>query len=329
MMNLTIIMIVLGAAAGVRLELSDDWTAYKSHHGKVCDGTEESVRRSAWEVNLSIIRHHNIRAELGEFTFKLGMNKFGDLLTPTWSLEGVEAESDYPYTAVASPCAHNISKNAARNYGGFVDVSQDEGALIAAIAMQGPVSVFVDASQPSFQLYASGIYNEPNCLERNPNHAMLAVGYGCAGGTPEEAYSYISLEGLESEADYPYAAVIQQCVHNISKNVAFEAGYGTIGDETSLTKFVGNYAPVSVMVDASPASFQNYQSDSYNDPTCEQTGTHGMLVVGYGVDAIVSNSFGTTWGVNGYMYLARDGQNHCGVASDASYPILPLGPPNK
>ena len=39
---------------------------------------------------------------------------------------------------------------------GFVMVDQSESALKEAVATIGPISVAIDASQPSFQYYSSG-----------------------------------------------------------------------------------------------------------------------------------------------------------------------------
>ena len=60
----------------------------------------------------------------------------------------------------------------------------NEDMLTAALALDGPISIAIDASQESFQFYAEGVYSEPACSSVDLDHAVLAVGYGEYKGTP-------------------------------------------------------------------------------------------------------------------------------------------------
>ncbi|RXN37687.1 cathepsin S-like protein [Labeo rohita] len=65
----------------------------------------------------------------------------------------------------------------------------------------------------------------------------------------------------------------------------------------------------------------------YRDPSCTNKTNHAVLVVGYGGRAgqafwLVKNSWATTYGEKGYVRMARNQNNMCGIASRAIYPVM-------
>lgn len=95
--------------------------------------------------------------------------------------KGIDTEPSYPYEAKDAVCRYKPASKGATD-AGFADIpEEDESKLTEAIATMGPISVAIDAAHDSFQLYKSGVYDEPACTT-NLDHGVLAVGYGSLGG---------------------------------------------------------------------------------------------------------------------------------------------------
>ena len=146
----------------------------------------------------------------------------------------------------------------------------------------------------------------------------------------DSAFQYImSNGGIDSESSYPYSGYDGVCSYTKDASVGTITGFVDVkeGSEKDLADAVKKIGPVSVAIDASQWSFQLYESGIYYEPSCSSTELdHGVLAVGYGSDGrnkdfwIVKNSWGTSWGEKGYIRMARNKNNNCGIASMASYP---------
>lgn len=84
-------------------------------------------------------------------------------------------------------------------------------------------------------------------------------------------------------------------------------------------------------MDANSEKFMLYHDGVYYiDAECDSAKksiNHAILVVGYNetleIDYwLIKSSFGTTWGEKGFGKIARNKNNHCGIASDFSLLIF-------
>jgi len=141
---------------------------------------------------------------------------------------------------------------------------------------------------------------------------------GCNGGLMTQAFEYIiKNKGIDTEASYPYTAQNGNCKFSSANIGSTLTGYTNVksGSETDLVAKIVE-GPTSVAIDASHSSFQLYSSGIYYEPACSATALdHGVLAVGYEADFyIVKNSWGTDWGMKGYIEMSRNKSNNCGIA---------------
>merc|ERR1719322_1101068 len=255
--------------------------------------------------NKAYIARHNHRAHRGMHSYFLKMNHFGDHL-------------HHEFTAKMGGCYRADLKNLTH--------VQDQIAGMAAPFI--PPHNFEAPAEVDWRKKGAvtPVKNQGQCgscwdfSTKYGNH-------GCSGGLMDLAFKYIrDNHGLDTEQSSPYEGQDARCQFKRSDVGADDKGYVDVptGDEEALAKALAFVGPVSVAIDASHRSFQFYSHGIYDEPDCSpQALDHGVLAVGYGPGYfLVKNSWGETWGDGGYVKMTRSGQNQCGIASSASYPLV-------
>jgi len=150
--------------------------------------------------------------------------------------------------------------------------------------------------------------NVVSCAE-NPQHCG-GTG-GCGGATAEIAFDWAK-NGIAAETDYPYQGRDSACKKDVKKT-ATVTGYIRLGENnyTDLVAGLANIGPMAVNVDAN--AWGSYSSGVFSGCQFRDIDiNHVVQAVGYGRDTqrnkdywIIRNSWGRTWGEQGYMRLER------------------------
>ena len=153
---------------------------------------------------------------------------------------------------------------------------------------------------------------------------------GCNGGSMEGAFEWYKSNKTELESDYGYTAKNGTCKETSYTGQFNSTGYKTVTANSSSALMASiQTGPTSVAIEADKRTFQSYTSGILNSSLCGTNLDHGVLAVGYGTENgqayyLVKNSWGTSWGDNGYVKIANngDGAGICGIQMAAVRPTV-------
>jgi cathepsin L len=316
-------------AAGLPIGFGDYKTVFKKTY---IDKADELLRENIFKKVLQSVADHNELFKQGKEKFSLAINQFSDWTLPEYlgimgmDLSEADDDDDVPaktkrQTRAADSCQHPDEKDWRKD--GAVTSIKDQLKCASCYAFSA-----AGALEAQFFL-KSGVLNslsEQQFVDCSTNLGNK----GCNKGVMNKVFKYAKSAGISTDAKYPYEGKHSNC--RASSDSLKISGYAKVpkGNEAMLQDAVCRIGPVSVAVDASDEKFKNYHDGVYFNADCNPNNTnHAVLVVGYGFDEttdleywIVKNSFGTSWGQEGYAKIAKNQKNHCGIANIASYPIV-------
>ncbi|XP_064596578.1 procathepsin L-like [Liolophura sinensis] len=320
-------LLALATAAPFATELDGEWQMFKATYKKVYKPEEEAKRRAIWEDNVKFIQVHNLQADRGVHTFTVGMNEYGDMSVE----EFVQVMNGYKMTnttrtgsAFIPPSNIALPTSVDWRTQGYVTPVKNQRQCGSCWAFSTTGSLEGQHFKKTGSLVSLSEQNLMDCSKKEGN-------MGCNGGLMDQAFEYIKKNGgVDTEASYPYKAKNERCRFKAADVGATDTGFSDIkrGSESELQAAVASEGPISVAIDAGHQSFQLYRSGVYYERKCSSSRLdHGVLAVGYGSESgsdywLVKNSWGEQWGQQGYVMMSRNRKNNCGIATQASFPLV-------
>jgi len=316
-----------------------DWPEFKEKYNKNFNNEdEENMRKKIFESNLEYIKTHNKLFDDGKIGFDLAVNKFADMSNDEFKRQILKhfnklQGSNIPVIQYPGNTDVYCSKPNSKTP---KEINWVDQGKVSSVKNQGQCGSCWSFSAAEAIEGAYAIHTGKNAISLS-NQQLLSCsstdqGFGndgCNGGFARNGLHYVLKvsKGIESYDDYPYTGKVQSCKANSKKYVTSISEVTAVksGAENVLEQSVYENGPNSVAIDASSISFQLYNSGVYYNPKCSsQALNHAVLAAGYGTQNgdkywLIKNSWGTDWGENGYILMARDASNNCGVATDASF----------
>ncbi|XP_076470311.1 cathepsin L-like peptidase isoform X2 [Babylonia areolata] len=289
--------VCLQAADAAPWDLDRQWEIFKHVHQKSYDSDRtEAARRKIWESNLKMIVRHNLQADRGVHSYRLGINHLADM-TQT---EIVKTLNGFKTSAVKlnetaesilylSSSASDLPQSVDWRTRGYVTSVKNQGNCGSCWAFSSTGALEAQHFNKTGRLMSLSEQNLMDCSFTEGN-------VGCRGGTMNAAFIYVHKnKGIDTEQSYPYEGKNDGCRFRTSDVGATDNGYVNVapkGSELALQRALAEVGPISVGIDASLSTFHFYKSGVYYDPNCSALWLdHGVLAVGYGHSVVGSQDF--------------------------------------
>ncbi|XP_006981780.1 cathepsin R-like [Peromyscus maniculatus bairdii] len=326
-------ILCLEVASGVLAldpRLDVEWQEWKIKYEKSYSMEEEELKRSIWENNMEMIKRHNGENGLGKDGFTMEMNGFGDMTVEEFGkkMNNIPVRIHRKGKSIRKRAVGGVfPKFVDWRKKGYVTPVQDQEYCNSCWAFAVTGAIEGQMFKKTGNLTRLSVQNLVDCSKPHGNN-------GCDWGDPYIGYEYVLHNGgVEAEATYPYEGREGPCRYDPKNSAAKISGFVSLPqNEDSLMAAVATIGPISAGVHVASNLFVFYKRGILHDRKCSNTTVnHVVLVVGYGSEGeetdgkkywLVKNSWGDEWGIQGYMKIAKDQNNHCAIASYADYPIV-------
>lgn len=327
--GLTVFLLILNCQAQEQTTSPDEETKllhefqnFMVKYNKQYESIEELTKRlTVFKANLAESNSKNKNAKTVE-SAQFGPTPFSDFTPEEFkarylsSLKVSEETKPNP-SEVYLPKPRNLQSSSLpetfdwRNYG-VVSSVKNQGYCGGCWAFSAAANIEGQYAIKHGYIYS---FSEQQMLDCDSNN------YGCQGGIMNVAFDYVkNAGGLEPYNYYPFTGTQGYCQANSNYFVAKVTGYNCLNsnNEEQLKQYLYETGPISITMNAS--TIMNYTGGVYDVPysECPYAPDHGVTLVGYGVTSgglpywTIKNSWGSSWGENGYFRIAR-GSGLCGV----------------
>ncbi|XP_074308037.1 low-temperature-induced cysteine proteinase-like [Silene latifolia] len=328
---------ITGSQVGVverenrEVELFENW---RVKHGKVYKHGEEMRKRFGnFKRNLKYIEEKT----LNRSGHMVGLNRFADLSNEEFKemyLRKVRrpvrlGNRKHTWRSLVSTCNAPVSLDWRKK--GMVTPVKDQGSCGSCWAFSSTGAMEGINAINNGELISLSEQELVDCDSSNQ---------GCNGGYMDYAFEWvINNGGIDTETAYPYTGIGAMCNSNKErKRVVSIDGYEDVEEADSALLCATVNQPLSVAIHASSLDFQLYTRGIYEGDCSSNPDDidHAVLIVGYGSEGdkdywIVKNSWGTSWGMEGYIYITRNTNlpyGVCAINAEASYPIQSSSAPS-
>ena len=301
-------------AVALSLSVHSDFAAFEAEYGKNYLSAERAYRAKVYEYNMAWAKKVNAQ----NHPYTVGPTPFADMTNTEFATSKMCGCMLKPtMTKPATPIMTTGPEEVDWREKGAVTPVKNQGSCGSCWAFSATGALEGGNFVATGKLIS---LSEQQLVDCDPQSD------GCGGGLMTYAFEYVQGHGLCTEEDYPYHAKDEDCKDTQCESAIKIAGYEEVPemDGAALKEAVAK-APVSVAVEADSAVFQMYKSGVVDSTACGTSLNHGVLAVGYTADYwIVKNSWGATWGDNGYIKIKYDatGAGICGINQMNSYPTF-------
>uniref|UniRef100_A0AAR2IW92 Cathepsin H n=1 Tax=Pygocentrus nattereri TaxID=42514 RepID=A0AAR2IW92_PYGNA len=266
---------------------------WMSEHNRRYSVDEYYQRLQIFTENKRRVDQHNA----GNHKFRMGLNQFADMTFAEFKKKYLLTE---PQNCSATKGNH-VSSNGP--YPDSIDWRK-KGNYVTHVKNQGSCG-------------SCWTFSTTGCLE---SVTAIATGKLLLLVSTFEYIKYS--KGIMTEDDYPYTARDGPCKYNPQHAAAFvrDVVNITLYDEMGMVDAVARFNPVSFAYEVTN-DFMFYTGGVYSSTKCHNTTdkvNHAVLAVGYAEENdtpywIVKNSWGTSWGIDGYVCLIHQNSSYAGL----------------